>query len=167
MEREFERVLFALRWLLAPLYFGLGLALLLLAVKFFAELAHLFPLLLELEEKSLVLSVLSLIDMALVGGLVVMVMFSGYENFVSRLDTADATEKLSWLGKLDTGTIKVKLAAAIVAISAIHLLRAFMNAEQIGNDKLMWYTLIHLTLVFSALMLAVVDRIAFAAHRDH
>ncbi len=164
-EAGFERLLFALRWLLAPIYFGLGLVLLLLAVKFFAELAHLFPAILELEEKSLVLSVLSLIDMALVGGLVVMVMYSGYENFVSRLD--NASEKLNWLGKLDTGTIKVKLASAIVAISAIHLLRVFMNAELIGNDKLMWYTLIHLALVLSALLLAVVDRIAFAGHRDH
>ncbi len=165
LESGFERLLFALRWLLAPIYFGLGLVLLLLAVKFFAELAHLFPAILELEEKSLVLSVLSLIDMALVGGLVVMVMYSGYENFVSRLD--NASEKLNWLGKLDTGTIKVKLASAIVAISAIHLLRVFMNAELIGNDKLMWYTLIHLALVLSALLLAVVDRIAFAGHRDH
>jgi len=98
------------------------------------------------------------VDMALVGGLLVMVMLSGYENFVSRIDVADGTEKLSWLGKLDSGSLKQKVAASIVAISSIHLLKAFMEVQNISNDKLQWYVIIHLTFVLSALGMAYVDR---------
>jgi hypothetical protein len=99
--------------------------------------------------------------------LAIMVMFSGYENFVSRIDIDEDTEKLGWLGKLDAGTLKLKVAASIVAISSIHLLRAFMNAPQIPNDKLMWYVIIHLTFVVSAVMMGVLDKMSFAAHRQH
>ena len=88
-----------------------------------------------------------------------MVMFSGYENFVSRIDIDEADEKLSWLGKLDAGSLKQKVAASIVAISSIHLLKKFVNADQIDSDKLMWYVIIHLTFVVSALGMAWVDRI--------
>ena len=111
------------------------------------------------------LSILSLIDIALVGSLIVMVMFSGYENFVSRLDTVDAASSLDWLGKLDANTLKLKVAASIVAISSIHLLGKFMEAAEIENDKLMWYTLIHMAFVVSALLLGVLDKIAFSHHR--
>jgi uncharacterized protein (TIGR00645 family) len=96
-----------------------------------------------------------------------MVMFSGYENFVSRLEVGEQADKLGWLGKLDAGTLKLKVAASIVAISSIHLLRAFMNAQQIPNDKLLWYVIIHLTFVVSAVLMGVLDRIAFASHREH
>jgi uncharacterized protein (TIGR00645 family) len=111
-----------------------------------------------MKEADLVLVVLSLVDLALVGGLLVMVMLSGYENFVSQIDIEEGKEKLSWLGKLDSGSLKQKVAAAIVAISSIHLLKAFMNAQQIDNDKLKWYVIIHLTFVLSALGMAYVDR---------
>ena len=158
MEKAFERLLYASRWILAPLYLGLSLALFLLGVKFFQEVTHAMPLVLELKETDLVLLVLSLVDMALVGGLLVMVMFSGYENFVSRIDVAEGTEKLSWLGKLDSGSLKQKVAASIVAISSIHLLKAFMEAQNISNDKLMWYVIIHMTFVLSALGMAFVDK---------
>jgi len=114
-----------------------------------------------------VLTILALIDMVLVASLVVMVIFSGYENFVSRIDVDDEAEKLGWLGKLDAGTLKLKVAASIVAISSIHLLRAFMNAPQIPNDKLMWYVIIHLTFVVSAVIVGVLDRLSFAMHREH
>jgi len=115
-----------------------------------------------------VLTIMALIEMVLVGSLIVMVMFSGYENFVSRLDIeAESAEKLGWLGKLDAGTLKLKVAASIVAISSIHLLRAFMNAPQIENDKLMWYVIIHLTFVVSAVLMGVLDRMSFASHREH
>jgi uncharacterized protein (TIGR00645 family) len=115
----------------------------------------------------MILVVLALIDLSLVASLVVMVMFSGYENFVSRLDVRDSGDKLDWLGKLDAGTLKLKVAASIVAISSIHLLQAFVNIPQIPNDKLMWYVVIHLTFVVSALLLGVLDRLAFASHRSH
>jgi uncharacterized protein (TIGR00645 family) len=159
MEKFAEKMLYASRWILAPIYLGLSLALVLLALKFFQELAHYFPLVFAASEADLVLVVLSLIDMALVGGLLVMVMFSGYENFVSRIDIDSGAEKLAWLGKLDAGSLKQKVAASIVAISSIHLLRVFLNVEKIeDNDKIMWYVLIHLTFVVSAIGMAWVDR---------
>lgn len=159
MERVIENLLYASRWVLAPIYLGLSIALLLLGVKFFQEALHTLPLVLEMKEADLVLVTLSLVDMALVGGLLIMVMFSGYENFVSRIDVAEDTEKLSWLGKLDSGSLKQKVAASIVAISSIHLLKAFMNAQNISNDKLMWFVIIHLTFVLSAMGMSWVDRL--------
>ena len=167
MERLIEKTLFASRWLLAPVYLGLSLALVALGIKFFQELFHVLVHIVTASEADMILTILALIDMVLVGSLVVMVMFSGYENFVSRLDVDEGGEKLGWLGKLDAGTLKLKVAASIVAISSIHLLRAFMNALQIPNDKLMWYVIIHLTFVVSAVLMGVLDRMAFAAHRDH
>jgi uncharacterized protein (TIGR00645 family) len=158
IERTLENALYASRWLLAPIYLGLSLALLMLGIKFFQEVIHFMPILLETKETDLVLVILSLVDMALVGGLLVMVMLSGYENFVSAIDIKEGNEKLSWLGKLDAGSLKQKVAASIVAISSIHLLKAFMNADQIANDKLMWYVIIHMTFVVSALGMAYVDK---------
>src|SRR3989344_4030194 len=126
MERIIENAMYASRWLLAPIYFGLSLALLALALKFFQEVFHILPNVFAMAEADLILVLLSLIDMALVGGL--MVMISGYENFVSQLDIKEGTEKLSWLGKMDSSSLKMKVAASIVAISSIHLLKVFMNA---------------------------------------
>lgn len=161
-----ERTLFASRWLLAPIFLGLALTVLALGVKFFQELWETADDILTMSEAELVLSLLSMIDLSLVGSLIVMVMFSSYENFVSRLDIAEDGEKLDWLGKLDSNSLKLKVAVSIVAISSIHLLAKFMEAKDIPNDKLMWYTVMHLTFVVSALMLAVLDKIAFASHRD-
>ena len=162
-----ERTLFASRWLLTPIYLGLSLSLILLAIKFFQEVIHVFSVVISISESDLVLSILSMIDMTLVGSLIVMVMFSSYENFVSKIDLEEGDEKLDWLGKLDAGTLKLKVAASIVAISSIHLLQIFMEVDQIENDKLMWYVIIHMTFVLSALLLAVLDKIAFADHREH
>ncbi len=159
MERLIETSLYAARWLLAPVFLGLSLALLALGIKFFQEIFHLLPLVLEKSEADLVLTLLALVDLALVGSLIVMVMFSGYENFVSQIDVAEEKEKLGWLGKLDAGTLKAKVAASIVAISSIHLLRIFVNAEHIENDKLMWYVILHLTFVVSALLVVYMDRL--------
>jgi uncharacterized protein (TIGR00645 family) len=164
MERAFESLMYASRWILAPIYLGLSISLLLLGFKFFEEALHALPLVMKMSESDLVLLTLSMVDIALVGGLLVMVMFSGYENFVSRLDVSEGTEKLSWLGKLDSGSLKQKVAASIVAISSIHLLKAFMGAHNITNDKLMWYVIIHLTFVLSALGMALVDRMNQSSH---
>ena len=158
MERALKNLLYASRWLLAPIYLGLSLALLALGIKFFQEVFHILPAVLAIKEADLVLVVLSLVDIALVGGLIVMVMLSGYENFVSAIEIKEGSEKLSWLGKLDSGSLKQKVAASIVAISSIHLLKAFMNAQHIENDKLMWYVIIHITFVLSAMGMALVDR---------
>ena len=159
IEYYLENGLFSLRWLLVPLYVGLGLLLILFSVYFFRELLHLFANALTGEEVDLVLGALTLVDLTLVGSLIVMVMLSGYENFVSKLDIGDVQKSLAWLGKLDAGSLKIKVAASIVAISSIHLLKAFMNASVVSNDKLLWLVIIHLTFVISALMLSVMDRI--------
>ncbi|HEY8330384.1 MAG TPA: TIGR00645 family protein [Pseudomonas sp.] len=159
MERFIENTMYAARWLLAPIYLGLSLALLALALKFFQEIFHVLPHVFELAEAELILVLLSMIDMALVGGLLVMVMISGYENFVSQLDIDEGKEKLEWLGKMDSGSLKLKVAASIVAISSIHLLRMFMDAQKIPNDKLLWYVVIHMTFVVSAFAMAYVDKL--------
>jgi len=164
IERTIERLLFASRWLLAPIYLGLSLALFVLGIKFFNELWHSLTHVMALSEADVVLSLLALVDLALVASLIVMVMFSGYENFVSKIDMASEGDKLGWLGKLDAGSLKLKVAASIVAISSIHLLRAFMDAQKINNDKLFWYVIIHLTFVVSAVLLAVMDRLTSAGH---
>jgi len=153
-----ERIMYASRWLLAPIYIGLSFALVALGIKFFQEIFHVLPHVIEIGEADLVLVVLSLIDIALVAGLIIMVMFTSYENFVSRIDLSDDTEKLSWLGTLDTNTLKSKVAASIVAISSIHLLKIFVNAANVENDKLLWYVLIHLTFVISAVAMGLLDK---------
>jgi len=175
IEYVFEKVLFASRWLLAPIFLGLALALLALGVKFFMAAFEAFHGLIDMSEANLVLTVLAMIDIALVATLIVMVMFSGYENFVSTID-AKGADTLNWLGKLDAGTLKLKVAASIVAISSIHLLRIFMQvsgkdektgADLYTNAQIMWYVILHMTFVVSALLLGVLDKIAFAKHRDH
>lgn len=151
--------MYASRWILAPIYLGLSLAIFLLGIKFFQELIHIGPAILSITETDLVLVILSLIDMALVGGLLVMVMFSGYENFVSQLDIDGSTEKLSWLGKMDASSLKNKVAASIVAISSIHLLQIFMEIQSIENDKILWYVVLHMTFVLSAFAMGYLDKI--------
>jgi uncharacterized protein (TIGR00645 family) len=165
VEKQIERLLYASRWLLAPLYLGLSLALVALGVKFFQEAFHVITQALTLSEADLVLTVLAMIDIVLVGSLIVMVMFSGYENFVSRIDHDAGTDAPAWLSKIDSGTLKLKVAASIVAISSIHLLRIFVKVEQTDNDKIMWYVILHLTFVISAVLLGVLDKLSFAAHR--
>ncbi|AIS19496.1 hypothetical protein AHFPHNDE_03543 [Pseudomonas sp. MM227] len=159
MERFIEKTMYASRWLLAPIYVGLSLGLLALALKFFQEIFHVLPNIFAMAESEVILVLLSLIDMALVGGLLVMVMISGYENFVSQLDIEEGVEKLSWLGKMDSSSLKMKVAASIVAISSIHLLRVFMDAKNIEPQYLMWYVIIHMTFVISAFAMGYLDKL--------
>lgn len=154
-----ERLMYASRWVLAPVYLGMSIALLALSVKFFQELIHFLPHILEVNESDLILKLLTLIDLTLVGSLTIIVMFSGYENFVSQMDIGVSTEKLGWLGTHDYGSLKMKVASSIVAISSIHLLKVFMNVQQTDNDKIMWYVLMHLTLVVSALFMGYLDKL--------
>jgi len=163
MEKFVEQLLYRSRWILAPIYLGLSLALIALGIKFFQEVAHLIIHIISLKEADMVLVVLSLIDMAMVGGLIVMVMMSGYENFVSKLDVDDGEEKLGWLGRMDSSSLKAKIAASIVAISSIHLLKVFMNTEATDNDKILWYVLLHITFVVSAFAMGILDILAAKA----
>lgn len=173
LEMLLERTILLSRWLLAPIYLALAAVLVLFTIKAFQEVIHLYAIITTVAEVELILSVLALIDMALVANLLVMVILSSYENFVSNLEGAEGQERPSWLGKIDAATLKIKLAVAIVAISSIHLLKAFMTApsqssdQPLWNNQLFWLVVIHLTFVVSALLMAVVDRIAFAQHRGH
>ncbi|WP_411179840.1 TIGR00645 family protein [Klebsiella pneumoniae] len=164
MERFLENAMYASRWLLAPVYFGLSLGLIALTIKFFQEIFHILPHIFSVSESDMILTLLSLVDMTLVGGLLVMVMFSGYENFVSQLDINEGKEKLSWLGKMDATSLKNKVAASIVAISSIHLLRVLMDAKNVPDNKLMWYVIIHLTFVLSAFVMGYLDRLTKVKH---
>jgi uncharacterized protein (TIGR00645 family) len=158
-EALIERAMIGARWLLLVFYFGLAFALALYACSFVYKCSKLMLSIFTLSDNEVILAMLSLIDACLVASLMVMVMLTGYENYVSRLNHEDASE-LTWLGKIDTGSLKVKIASAIVAISSIHLLQVFLNATQYDNQKIMWSTLIHLAFVLSAFSLALVDRIA-------
>jgi len=151
--------MYASRWILAPIYAGMSLALVALFVKFFQELYHFIPHILEISESDLMLTVLTLIDLSLVGSLIILVMFSGYDNFVSQMDISENADKLEWLGTHDYGSVKIKVASSIVAISSIQLLKIFMNIQATPNDKLIWYVFIHLTLVISALFMGYLDKI--------
>jgi uncharacterized protein (TIGR00645 family) len=158
IEAMIERAILASRWALIVFYFGLAFALVLYGVAFIYKCIKLTMSIFTLTDNQVILAMLGLIDAALVASLMVMVMLTGYENYVSRLERAQG--ELTWLGKIDTGSLKVKIASAIVAISSIHLLQVFLNAEHYDNQKIMWATLIHLAFVLSAFTLAVVDRIA-------
>ncbi len=166
MERLLERLVLGSRWLLVPLYLVLGLLLLAFAIKSVIELLHIFQTLLDMNETDLVLAALSLIDLVLIGNLIVMVALSGYETFVSRIDKVPGMEKPGWLGKYDPGTIKLKVAASLVAISAIHLLKNYLAHDALDVTRMLTLTAVHLAFVVSALILAFVDRIAFSAHRN-
>jgi uncharacterized protein (TIGR00645 family) len=137
----------------------------LFSIHFFRELINIVIHAFSATEQDLVVEAMTLIDLALAGGLVVMIMLSGYENYVSKLDIADAEKSISWLGKLDTGTLKLKVSATIVTISAVQLLKAYLEINAIANDKLLWLVVIHLTFVVSALLLTVMDRLLFAGER--
>lgn len=157
LELFIEGIILASRWLLVVFYIGLAVALALYAATFGYKLWDFARNLFSLEESDSILKMLSLIDAALIASLVVMVIISGYENFVSRFDQS---RDVHWLGDIDIGSLKVKVASTIVAISSIHLLQVFLYVEQYTSDKLMWYTLIHLAFVLSALFLAFIDRVA-------
>lgn len=166
-ERAFERFIFASRWLMAPFYLGLIVALAALVVVFARDLVDEVMKLGQLAETEIIVWVLSLIDLSLAGNLLVMVIFAGYENFVSKMDIGDHPDRPSWMGKVDFSGMKLKLVASIVAISAIHLLRAFMEIDTIDDRSLRWKIIIHVVFVVSGVLLALMDWISeqVAEHR--
>ncbi|PZM13842.1 TIGR00645 family protein [Rhizobium tubonense] len=157
LELIVERIILSSRWILVVFYLGLAAALALYGVSFVYKFYKVAISVFKLEEDDMILAMLGLIDAALVASLIVMVMISSYENFVSRFDEAD--DEVSFLGKLDSGSLKIKVASSIVAISSIHLLQVFLNANQYENGKIMWLTLMHLAFVVSALMLGYLEQI--------
>jgi uncharacterized protein (TIGR00645 family) len=157
LEKLIESLILASRWLLVIFYLGLASALAIYAFAFVLKLGSFAQKVMTLGETDLLLSMLALIDSALVASLIVMVIISGYENFVGRFEENGA--QLSWLGKIDVGSLKIKVASTIIAISSIHLLQIFLNLPQYSNDQLMWFTIMHMAFVFSALFLGLIDKI--------
>ena len=162
VEGRFESLLFAARWLMAPMYLGLALALMLLAVTFLRELVHYLPLAMEMKSEDAILVVLTLIDLTLAGNLLLIVLFSGYETFVSKFDFDVGTDRPDWMGKVDFSGLKLKLIASIVAISAIDLLKWYMSIEDTTDmatldRKLFWLVAIHLAFVLSGVLMALMD----------
>ena len=166
IETRFEKGLFAARWLMAPMYLGLVLALGMLVVVFAKELIHYLPQTFSMEADQGILAILSLIDLTLGANLMLIVLFSGYENFVSKLDISDTVDRPEWMGKVDFSGLKMKLIASIVAISGIHLLKVFMElgkgAPEHAPDltTVKWMILLHLTFVVSGVFLALMDWLA-------
>ena len=162
VEDRFEKGLFASRWLMAPMYVGLVVALGMMTVIFLRELVYYAPQVLTLSPEKTILVVLTLIDLTLAANLLLIVMFSGYENFVSKFDFDAGTDRPDWMGKVDFGGLKMKLIASIVAISGIHLLKRFMEigdpaTPAADHRTLMWLTIIHLTFVVSGVLMALMD----------
>ncbi|MBX7146325.1 MAG: TIGR00645 family protein [Alphaproteobacteria bacterium] len=163
MENIIERGLFASRWLMAPFYIGLAGALIVLLCSFVQELWHFILAIPNIDQSDAVLGVLSLIDLSLAGNLVIIVIFSGYENFVSKMNIAKSEDEFEWKGSVDFTTLKLKLVASIVAISGIHLLKIFMDIEKVSEHKVKWMVIIHIVFVISGMLLALMDRIAMGA----
>ncbi len=166
-EHLLETFIFNSRWILAPFYLGLVFAMAMLLVKFAQEFLHIVPHILDSSESQMILAILTLVDMSLVASLLLIIVFSGYENFVSKIDTGGHEDRPDWMGKVDFSGLKIKLIASIVAISGIELLKAFVNISTMTVEdmalterQMMWRVIIHLVLVISGVLFALMDRIA-------
>jgi uncharacterized protein (TIGR00645 family) len=164
IEKSVERLIFASRWLMAPFYIGLIAVLAMLMIKFAQELLHFISDVFSLKETDVILMTLSLLDLTLGASLVLMMIFAGYENFVSRIDTGD-DDRPSWMGSLDFGGLKLKLISSIVAISGIDLLKSFMNIGQIAKEDIMWKVITHMAFVISGVLLALMDYVTERAKK--
>ncbi|MEN9359867.1 MAG: hypothetical protein RL095_1402 [Verrucomicrobiota bacterium] len=190
IEKFLEYFIFNSRWVMAPMYIGLCAAMALVMVKFGQEFVHFAPNILTMDESSLVLSVLKLVDLTLFASLLLMVIFSGYENFVSKIDMAEHKDRPEWMGKVDFSGLKLKLIGSIVAISGIHLLDAFItlhtmikagvNPDGHGSvtkvllepahvealyTNLKWMIVLHTVFIISGIGFALMDKIAHGSHK--
>lgn len=159
IEAVFEAIVFASRWIQAPLYAGLIVAELLYAYKFLVELWHMVAHVHQMEETVFMLGVLGLIDVTMVANLLTMVVIGGYATFVSKLDLEQHPDRPDWLTHVDPGTIKIKLAASLIGISSIHLLKAFVDVANENPEHIKWKIFIHMTFLASAILLAWTDKI--------
>lgn len=158
MENCIENIIYTMRWLLAPIYLGLSFGLIALTIKFFQINIYLIINSFSISENELILLLLSLVDMTLMGSLLIMIMLSGYENFISKININKNLNKLRWLGKMDSNSLKNKVSSSIVAISSIHLLSIFMEINSIYNTKIILYITIHITFVISAFIMGYLDK---------
>ena len=175
IEHLLEVLIFNSRWLLAPFYLGLVAGIFILLIKFGQEFFHLVPHVMNGPESEIILAILTLVDMSLVANLLIIIIFSGYENFVSKIDTANHEDRPDWMGKVDFSGLKIKVIASIVAISAIELLKVFVDVGSgpeiaaaqtealvwTNADKaIVWKVGIHILLVVSGVLFAIMDKIA-------
>jgi len=167
LEHGLESLIFNSRWLLAPFYVGLVLALGLLLVKFIKEFVHFAPMVFSAEGGDVIIGILSLIDVVMVANLLLIIVFAGYENFVSQIETGDHVDRPSWMGHVDFSDLKIKLIGSIVAISGIELLKAFMHVETLTNEQLAWKVGLHVTFVVTGLLFAIGDRISSGKSGGH
>ncbi len=168
LEAIIEWLIYTSRWLMAPVYLGLIVALGILIITFFRELYIQAPHVLSMDETDIILLVLTLVDLSLAGNLVLIILFSGYENFVSKMEMAHKDrDRPEWMGTIDFSGLKIKLIASIVAISGIHLLKVFMNLSNYTEQQLMWYTIIHVVFIFSGVCIAGMDWLEEKAHETN
>lgn len=160
IENALEWLIFSSRWLLAPFYLGLVLAILLLLIKFVKEFMHFVPLVFTAEGGEVIIGLLSLIDVVMIANLVLIIVLAGYENFVSRIDTGSHEDRPNWMGHVGFAELKMKLIGSIVAISGIELLKAFMYVDRLTTEDLAWKVGIHMTFVLSGVLFALMDRIS-------
>jgi len=157
VELALERFIFSSRWILVPFILGLIVGMLVLLIKFFKELGLMIQGVLGIIQHDTVISILTLVDTALIAVLLLIIIFSAYENFVSKLSIGDHEDKPAWMGKISFSDLKMKLIGAIVAISAVELLKAFLVSTTLTGEELGWKIAIHLTFVISGLLFALAD----------
>jgi len=167
MENIIERGLFASRWLLAPFYIGLVGAIAILLFKFVKEFITLLPQVFTLDGGQIMVSVLTLVDVALVANLLLIIVFAGYENFVSKINTENSEDRPEWMGHVTFSDLKIKLIGSIVAISGIELLKAFVNIDNYSDKQIAWKIGLHLTFVLSGVLFAVMDRLTAGKSGGH
>lgn len=167
IENLLEKTIFASRWILAPFYLGLSLSLLVLLYEFIHEIIDFIKIVHSTDIAGVLLFILSLVDISLAGNLLIIVIFSGYENFVSKIDIKNHEDKPDWMGHVDFTDLKIKLISSIVAISGIHLLKIFMNLNNYDKEKIILYVVVHLSFVVSGVLLALMDFIMSKSVRKH
>ena len=167
LDEIIEKLIFKSRWLLAPFFVGLILAIIILLGKFIKEIIWLFSDILESTSSHTIISILTLLDTTLIACLVIIIIFSGYEIFVSKIEVDKNDEKLSWMGKISFSDLKLKLITAIVAISTVELLREINNIENSSNEIMTWKIGVHLTFVFTGVFFALTDLIASKKNQGH
>lgn len=164
LESFFEGIIFSSRWVQAPIYAGLIIGAILYTYKFFIELIHLCATVGTITEEVLMLGILTLVDISMVLNLLVMVIIGGYATFVSRMQLENHEDRPDWLQKVDAGTLKVKLAGALVGISGIHLLKSFINISNKDYEQVKWQIVIHVVFLFSTLMLAYTEKVLHSSY---
>lgn len=166
MEQSLEKLMFNSRWLLAPFYLGLVLSIIILLIKFIKEFISFAPTVFTAEGSDIIIGILTLIDIVMIANLMIIIVFAGYENFVSKIDTLDSEDRPSWMGHVGFSDLKMKLIGSIVAISGIELLKAFMHVTSYTNEQLAWKIGLHMTFVVSGVLFAVMDRLGGKSYKE-